>query len=98
MALLYGSKCWAFRKEHIKKMSAAWMCTLGWMCGNTFRDRIRNLDILRKDEVADVEDKIKGESATMVWTSVRSIRRCTGDEVKRVGVMEISNAVVKWKK
>ena len=58
-ALLYGSECWAFKKEHSMKMGVAEMRMLRWMCGHTRRDKIRNEDIRMKLGVTDIKDKMK---------------------------------------
>ncbi|GMP81861.1 hypothetical protein CsSME_00036427 [Camellia sinensis var. sinensis] len=34
-AMLYGTECWATKKQHIDKMSVAEMRMLRWMCGKT---------------------------------------------------------------
>lgn len=47
-----GGECWAFRKEHLKKMIVA--DCLRWMGGNSLRGRIRIVDIRRKIGVADL--------------------------------------------
>ena len=55
--MLYGTKCWAIKRYHAKKMSVAEMCMLYWMCGNIRRDKVRNKDILTKIGVAPIEEK-----------------------------------------
>ena len=58
-AMLYGSECWAIKKQHVQKMSVAEMRMLRWSCGYTLRDRIRNESIRTKLEVAPIEDKMR---------------------------------------
>ncbi|KAE8658174.1 Zinc finger CCCH domain-containing protein 64 [Hibiscus syriacus] len=41
-ALLYGSECWAIKKDHVRKMEAAEMRMLRWVCGRTLWDMIPN--------------------------------------------------------
>lgn len=52
--LLDGAECWTSKKNHIKKMGVTEMHMLRWICRNIFRDKIRNENIWRKVEVADV--------------------------------------------
>ncbi|KAM1321281.1 hypothetical protein ACFX1X_014537 [Malus domestica] len=44
-AMLYGTKCWAVKHQHVHKMGVAEMRMLRWMCGHTRKDKIRNEDI-----------------------------------------------------
>ncbi|EXB60461.1 hypothetical protein L484_014914 [Morus notabilis] len=57
-AMLYGSECWAIKRQHISKMSVAEMRMLRWMSGHTRMDRIRNEVIRSKVGVAPIEDKV----------------------------------------
>uniref|UniRef100_A0A1S3XMG5 Reverse transcriptase domain-containing protein n=1 Tax=Nicotiana tabacum TaxID=4097 RepID=A0A1S3XMG5_TOBAC len=41
-AMLYGVECWPIKNSHVYKMRVAKMGMLGWMCGCTRRDRIKN--------------------------------------------------------
>ena len=50
-ALLYGTKYWAIKRYHVKKMSVAEMRMLQLMCGNTRRYKVSNEDILAKISV-----------------------------------------------
>ena len=47
LALLNGSKCKAFKKNHSRKMGVANKWILQWMSGHNTRDRFRNKDIKR---------------------------------------------------
>ena len=58
-AMLYGSECWAIKRQHISKMSVAEMRMLRWMSGHTRMDRIRNEVIRSKVGVAPIEDKVR---------------------------------------
>lgn len=40
--LLYGPYCWAFRKDHGRKMEVVEMQMLWWMGGHTLRNNIQN--------------------------------------------------------
>ena len=65
--MLYGTECWATKKQHVDKMSVAEMRMLRWMCGKTRQDRIRNECIREWVGVAPIEDKLR-ESFEMVWS------------------------------
>lgn len=58
-AMLYGTECWAIKKQHISKMSVAEMRMLRWMCGKTRKDRIRNECIRETVGVTQIEDKLR---------------------------------------
>ena len=58
-ALLYGTECWAIKRYHAQRMSAAEMRMLRWMCGNMRRDKVRNEDIRTKMGVASIEEKMR---------------------------------------
>ncbi|KAJ7957951.1 Retrovirus-related Pol polyprotein LINE-1 [Quillaja saponaria] len=58
-AMLYGTECWAVKKQHSHKMGVAEMRMLRWMTGHTRNDRIRNEEIRRKVEVAPIEEKMR---------------------------------------
>jgi len=58
-ALLYGTECWATKRQHINKMSVAEMRMLRWMCGKTRKDRIRNEIIREKVGATKIEDKMR---------------------------------------
>ena len=57
--MLYGSKCWAIKKQHISKISVIEMRMLRWMSGHARMDRIRNEVIRSKVGVAPIEDKMR---------------------------------------
>ena len=57
--LLYGIECWAIRRHHAYKMSVAEMRMLCWMCGNTWRDKVRNEDIHTKIGIAPIKEKLR---------------------------------------
>lgn len=57
-SLLYESKCWAFRKDHIMKRSVEEMRMLAWSCDNTLRVKIWYVDIWKKVGVATGENKM----------------------------------------
>ncbi|KIH58533.1 hypothetical protein ANCDUO_11256 [Ancylostoma duodenale] len=43
-AMIYGSECWSVSKTHKRMLNTAEMPTLGWACGLTQRDKVRNED------------------------------------------------------
>ncbi|VFQ75299.1 unnamed protein product [Cuscuta campestris] len=49
-AMLYGAECWAVKKTHVRRLHAAEMRMLRWMCGKTRLDRITNKVIRRQVE------------------------------------------------
>ncbi|KAF5936300.1 hypothetical protein HYC85_027429 [Camellia sinensis] len=57
--MLYGTECWATKKQHVDKMSVAEMRMLRWMCGKTRQDMIRNECIWEWVGVAPIEDKLR---------------------------------------
>ena len=40
-------------------MSVVKMCMLRWMCGNTWRDKVRNDDIFIKISITPIEEKMR---------------------------------------
>ena len=58
-AMLYGSECWAAKKQNGNKMRVAEMRMLRGMCGKTLKDRVRNEDIRAMVGVASIEDKLR---------------------------------------
>ena len=57
-SLLYGTKCWAIKKQHTQKISVVEMRILKWMCGKTRMDKVRNEDIRSLVGGAPIENKI----------------------------------------
>ncbi|VFQ75235.1 unnamed protein product [Cuscuta campestris] len=64
-AMLYGVECWAVKKTHVRRLHAAEMRMLRWMCGKTRLDRITNEVIRRQVGMAPVEDKLR--EARLRW-------------------------------
>ena len=58
-SLLYDTECWAIKRHHAQKMSAAEMRMLRLMCGNTRRDKVRIEDIRTKIGVPSIEEKMR---------------------------------------
>ena len=61
-SLLYGTECWANKKQHTQKISLAKMRMLRWMCGKTRMDKVKNEDICSLVGVAPIEDKMRESS------------------------------------
>ena len=58
-SLLYGTECWAIKKQYTHKISVTEMQMLRWMCGKTRMDKVRNEDIRSLVGVAPIEDKMR---------------------------------------
>jgi hypothetical protein len=61
--MLYGTECWAVKKQHIHKMSTFMsvveMRMVRWISGNTRKYRIRNEKICLKIGVAPIDEKMR---------------------------------------
>ena len=55
--LLYATKYWAVRKEHINKMCVAETRMLRWMCGKSKKDKIMNEHFREDLEIAPIGRK-----------------------------------------
>ncbi|VFQ71409.1 unnamed protein product [Cuscuta campestris] len=64
-AMLYGAECLAVKKTHVRRLHAAEMRMLRWMCGKTRLDRVSNEVIRRQVGMAPVEDKLR--EARLRW-------------------------------
>ncbi|XP_019244552.1 PREDICTED: uncharacterized protein LOC109224430 [Nicotiana attenuata] len=64
-AMLYGAECWPVKNSHTKKMKAAEMSMLRWMCGHTRMDKVRNEGIREKVGVAPIDDNMR--EARLRW-------------------------------
>ena len=58
-ALLYESKCCAFRKNHSRKMGEAEMRMLRCMTGHTLKGKIQSENTRKELGVANIEKKMK---------------------------------------
>ena len=43
-AMLYGTKCWEMKHQHVHKMGVVEMRMFCWICGHMRNDKIRNDD------------------------------------------------------
>ena len=86
LSLLYGTECWAIKKQHTHKISVAEMRMLRWMCGKTRMDKVRNEDIRSLVGVAPIEDKMKENR--LRWFG-HIVRRPTDALVRRVEKIDI---------
>ena len=57
--ILYETKCWSAKKQHVTKMNVTEMRMLSWMCGKTRNDRIKNANIRDMVGVTPIEDMLK---------------------------------------
>ncbi|VFQ90818.1 unnamed protein product [Cuscuta campestris] len=78
-AMLYGAECWAVKKTHVRRLHAAEMRMLRWMCGKTRLDRISNEVIRRQVGMVPVEDKLR--EARLRWFG--HVRRRDADALVR---------------
>ena len=58
-SLLYGTECWANKKQNTQKISVTEMRMLRWMCGKTRMDKVRNEDTRSLVGVAPIEEKMR---------------------------------------
>ena len=65
-SLLYGTKCWANKKQHTQNICVTEIRMLRWMYGKTRMDKVRNEDNCSLVRVAPIEAKMR-EPLTMVW-------------------------------
>ena len=56
--MLYGSECWALKRQHEHKMDVAEMRMLRWMSVYTIKDRIRNDYIRERIGVVPISEKM----------------------------------------
>ncbi|KAE8713423.1 cytochrome P450 82A3-like [Hibiscus syriacus] len=66
-ALLYGSECWATKKDHVRRIEAAEMRMLRWTCGKTLRDMTTNSAIRDVLGGGVCFRKIEGGKTTVVF-------------------------------
>ena len=57
--MLYGTECWAVKKQYVSKMNVVEMRILRWLCGKTRRDKVRNERIRKMIEVAPIDEKMR---------------------------------------
>ena len=50
-AMIYGSECWAVKKNDTQKLHTTEMRMLRWARGKTKKDHVKNEDIWREDNV-----------------------------------------------
>ncbi|XVF73167.1 hypothetical protein PTKIN_Ptkin12aG0179600 [Pterospermum kingtungense] len=85
-ALLYGSECWAVKRQDEHKMSVAEMRMLRWMCGKTRKDRVRNETIRADLKVASIDDKMRENR--LRWFG-HVMRRPEGAPVRRCEALTV---------
>ncbi|KAA5655339.1 hypothetical protein F3G58_31385, partial [Pseudomonas aeruginosa] len=85
-AVLYGSACWTTKVADERRLHAAEMRMLRWMCGVTRMDRIRNEYVRGSLKVAPVTEKLR--SARLGWYG-HVMRRNENEVGKRVLTMNV---------
>ncbi|KAM2108225.1 hypothetical protein ACFX1Q_025101 [Malus domestica] len=78
--MLYGTKCWAVKHQHVHKMGVVEIRMLRWMCGHKRKNKIRNEDIRGKVGVAEIEGKMR---ENRLWWYGHVQRRPTNTPVRR---------------
>ena len=84
LLLLYGSKLWAFGKDHSRMMGIAELQMLSWISRYTLRDKIQNEDIRKVLEVANIEEKMKDNH--LRWFG----------HVQQYGICELVTKIESW--
>ncbi|KAE8732314.1 hypothetical protein F3Y22_tig00002237pilonHSYRG01639 [Hibiscus syriacus] len=88
-ALLYGSECWAIKKDHVRRMEAAEMRMLRWACGRTLWDMTPNSAIMMSLGVVPVSKKLR--EGRLRWFG-HVLRRQPSDVVRRVESITVDGA------
>ncbi|KAE8730672.1 Detected protein of confused Function [Hibiscus syriacus] len=88
-ALLYGSECWATKKDHVRRIEAAEMRMLRWTCGKTMRDMTTNSAIRMSLGVVSVSEKLR--EGRLRWFG-HVLRRLPSDAVRRVESITVDGA------
>ncbi|KAE8726473.1 Glutathione reductase, cytosolic [Hibiscus syriacus] len=88
-ALVYGSECWAIKKDHVRRMEAAEMRMLRWACGRTLWDMTSNSAIRMSLGVVPVAEKLR--EGRLRWFG-HVLRRQPSDAVRRVESITVDGA------
>ncbi|KAE8668068.1 Armadillo repeat-containing protein LFR [Hibiscus syriacus] len=88
-ALLYGSECWATKKDHVRRIEAAEMRMLRWTCGRTLWDMTTNSAIRMSLGVMPVSEKLR--EGRLRWFG-HVLRRLPSDAVRRVESITVDGA------
>ncbi|KAE8681311.1 Detected protein of unknown function [Hibiscus syriacus] len=88
-ALLYGSECWAPKKDHVRRIEAAEMRMLRWTCGRTLWDMTTNSAIRMSLGVVSVSEKLR--EGRLRWFG-HVLRRLPSDAVRRVESITVYGA------
>ncbi|KAE8672387.1 hypothetical protein F3Y22_tig00111842pilonHSYRG00069 [Hibiscus syriacus] len=88
-ALLYGSECWAIKKDHVKMMEAAEMRMLRWACGRTLWNMTPNSAIRMSLGVVLVSEKLR--EGRLRWFG-HVLRQQPSDAVRRVESITVDGA------
>ncbi|XP_069988606.1 uncharacterized protein [Penaeus vannamei] len=85
-AILYGSKTWPIKRMHEKKVNAAEMRMLRWMCGVTRKDKVRDDYIRGTVKVTEVCVKIQERRINWYGHVIRSEEDYIGNRVMEMHV------------
>ncbi|KAE8662040.1 hypothetical protein F3Y22_tig00113721pilonHSYRG00141 [Hibiscus syriacus] len=88
-ALLYGSECWAIKKDHVRRIEVAEMRMLRWTCGRTLWDMITNSTIRMSLRVVSASEKLR--ERRLRWFG-HVLRRLPSDAVRRVESITVDGA------
>ncbi|KAE8681859.1 Detected protein of unknown function [Hibiscus syriacus] len=88
-ALLYGSECWAIKKDHVRRMEAAEMRMLRWAYGRTLWDMTPNSAIRMSLGVVSIPEKLR--EGRLRWFG-NVFRRKPSDAVRRVESITVDGA------
>ncbi|KAE8701730.1 Mechanosensitive ion channel protein 2 [Hibiscus syriacus] len=87
--LLYGSECWAIKKDHVRRTEAAEMRMLRWACGRTLWDMTPSYAIRMSLGVVSVSEKLM--EGRLRWFG-HVLRRQPSDAVRRVESITVDGA------
>ncbi|KAE8701868.1 Leucine-rich receptor-like protein kinase family protein isoform 2 [Hibiscus syriacus] len=87
--LLYGSECWAIKKDYVRRMDAVEMRMLRWACGRTLWDMTPNSAIRMSLGAVSVSEKLR--EGRLRWFG-HVLRRQPSDAVRRVESITVDGA------
>ncbi|KAE8716647.1 putative peroxygenase 4-like isoform X1 [Hibiscus syriacus] len=90
LVLLYGSECWAIKKDHVRRMEAAEMRMLRWACGRTLWDMTPNSAIRMSLGVVLVSEKLR--EGRLRWFG-HVLGRQPSNAVRRVELITADGAI-----
>ena len=66
-AMVYGSECWALRKQEEQRLHTTEMKLLRWSQGKTRKDRVKNETIRGVARVTPIKAVLTQKTTIMVW-------------------------------